>query len=524
MNSAMNFKDTRSLLLPIFCALLFAVAYVQSPLYSSNQNTYFLPGLAHSGFGFLAGDWLARQTDAMPVFSLLVESVVRLGYPWLFHVILAVLAAAYAGALLVIVASVTDRYARPKLLLFMLGLILLNCSWLFNSVYNWVHVPYSFVSYFQLVAGLATNGVAGQYILGSFLQPSAFGVFLIVGMALFLRDQVNLAAVAYALAATMHPTYALHAACLVLFGTIALIQEGQKRRAFTFGVIAAVLIAPIVAYVASYLGPTNGDALATAQKILVEERIPHHAKVSVWFGKEVIFQLAIALLALAVARDSRRLFIMLVGCLSISVALTLLVALTHHNGLALVFPWRMSAWLVPVCSALWLWRVIGALPGKVFESRVTCGRLMAFGCLFFIVLAAGLGIKRTLAVKREEVDEKVIECEIAMPQKSEVFLVPLEFENFRMATGMPIFVDFKSHPYKDVQVIEWAERVKLVRKFYAASDPQELAGALNNIYERQDISAIVDRVSRVEKLGALGFYMKKTCGDYAVFGRSLASL
>ena len=43
--------------------LVFALSYQQWPLYSSNQNTYFLHGLADGGVGFLELDWLAQTAD-----------------------------------------------------------------------------------------------------------------------------------------------------------------------------------------------------------------------------------------------------------------------------------------------------------------------------------------------------------------------------------------------------------------------------------------------------------------------------
>jgi hypothetical protein len=53
-------------------SLIFRVIYVQSPLYTSNQNVYFLHGLAKAGFGYLNRAWTANTPEAMPVFSWLV--------------------------------------------------------------------------------------------------------------------------------------------------------------------------------------------------------------------------------------------------------------------------------------------------------------------------------------------------------------------------------------------------------------------------------------------------------------------
>jgi hypothetical protein len=42
------------------------------------------------------------------------------------------------------------------------------------------------------------------------------------------------------------------------------------------------------------------------------------------------------------------------------------------------------------------------------------------------------------------------------------------FAEFRLRTGWPSFVDFKSIPYKDVQVLEWDRRVDRVVRAYDA--------------------------------------------------------
>jgi len=65
----------------VFWSILFTLAYAQSPLFSSNQNQYFLHGLANAGFGQLSEDWLANTLDPTPVFSKLIEISWR-ALPW----------------------------------------------------------------------------------------------------------------------------------------------------------------------------------------------------------------------------------------------------------------------------------------------------------------------------------------------------------------------------------------------------------------------------------------------------------
>src|SRR3954453_23712953 len=79
---------------------IFSAASGQAPLYYSNQNQYFLHGLAAAGEGNLADDWLAGTLDTTPVFSLLVEGTARFLHPWAFYAYHALLLGVYAAALL----------------------------------------------------------------------------------------------------------------------------------------------------------------------------------------------------------------------------------------------------------------------------------------------------------------------------------------------------------------------------------------------------------------------------------------
>ena len=47
-------------------------------------------------------------------------------------------------------------------------------------------------------------------------------------------------------------------------------------------------------------------------------------------------------------------------------------------------------------------------------------------------------------------------------------------EDFRLVTGAPIFVDCKSIPYRDVDVLEWYQRFSLTDLFYQNADCSKL--------------------------------------------------
>src|SRR5258708_5770197 len=88
--------------LALFAAgtVVFAVVCCQAPLYYSNQNQYFLHGLANAGEGQLRDDWLANTLDPTPVFSALVTCTARWLHPWAFHVFYALIQGIFAASLL----------------------------------------------------------------------------------------------------------------------------------------------------------------------------------------------------------------------------------------------------------------------------------------------------------------------------------------------------------------------------------------------------------------------------------------
>ncbi|MEO7328221.1 MAG: hypothetical protein ABI193_06565, partial [Minicystis sp.] len=92
--------------------VVFDLAYEKWPLYSSNENTYLLHGLALTGRGFLRDDWLAHTADATPVFSALAALTARVLPERAFVFEHALLAGVYTYALTSIVVAWHARERR----------------------------------------------------------------------------------------------------------------------------------------------------------------------------------------------------------------------------------------------------------------------------------------------------------------------------------------------------------------------------------------------------------------------------
>ena len=69
----------------------------------------------------------------------------------------------------------------------------------------------------------------------------------------------------------------------------------------------------------------------------------------------------------------------------------------------------------------------------------------------------------------------------------DVYLIPTGMAEFRLETGAPVLVTFKSHPYKDTEVIEWQTRVETANGFYG----EPTCGRLLEVVDRYAITHVV---------------------------------
>lgn len=476
----------------------FALAYGQAPLYYSNQNQYFLHGLADAGQGSLNEDWLANTGDPTPIFSALVSITARYLHPWAFHIYHGLLLAIYAVAMLGLFSWLAPpEIAARRWPVFLFRLVVVHSAaarwlscWLFGLDYPW---------YLQA-------GVAGQYVLGGMLQPSVFGVLLVVSVWLFARDQPFVAVAVAALAANLHSTYLLPAGLLTAGFMTALCVEKQVRRALAVGAFAFVLVLPITVYVLVKFGPTSAEAFAEAQDILVNVRIPHHCRPDLWLDPIALLQIAWIGVALALVWRTP-LFRALATTAGLAAMLTIVQMATGSNTLALLFPWRISAVLVPIATTVILSRLVSIRVLSLDRPAVQAV------CAGGIVILAGAGVAlcaggqafrsndaelplleyvrdhrqpgdvylipvRVPTLRKDIRGSKSSDFQPVAVKQGDVQIIPVDLQRFRLYTGAPIFVDFKSIPYKDVDVIEWHERLKRARGLYEQMDRGEWSQAV----------------------------------------------
>ena len=343
----------RRLLIVVAC-IGFAIAYGQAPQFHSNQNQYFLHGLAQAGFGHLDEDWLANTGDPTPIFSGMVAIVEGHAPRWTFYLIQGLLVAGYALALYRIFVQLAGAKCSPGCgVMFLLLLTLVHSAFarwasyrLFGQDYPW---------YFQ-------TGVAGQYLVGPMLQPSVFGVLLLGAVALFGAGRTWLAALLIAASATIHSTYLLPGALVTIGFLVQMIREKKIGHAIGFGGLTLLLVLPATAYAVMQFRPTSSETFADAQDILANFRIPHHCRVDLWLDDIAKLQIAWIVLGIA-ALWGTRLALPMALAFVLAVILTIAQVASGSNGMALLFPWRISSLFMPIATAAILARLVTLLPG-----------------------------------------------------------------------------------------------------------------------------------------------------------------
>jgi hypothetical protein len=520
---------------------LFAAAYCQAPLYYSNQNQYFLHGLAAAGHGLLANDWLANTRDPTPVFSALVAFTARFLHPAAFYFYYALLLGAYAAALLGLFAVVAGTTLWRRWPIFLALVCATHAALPRWASYRLLGDDYPW---------FLQAGVAGQYVLGATLQPSAFGVLLVGAVTLFVRGWPFLAALIAALAATVHPTYLLPAGLLTAGFLAALIAEQRPRLAIGLAGWSLALVLPVLIHVLLTFGPTSAEILREAQALLVNVRIPHHTQPRLWLDNHprfwidpaAGFQIAWLVLGVMLARPPRLRMVLAVPAL-LATLLTLAQVATGSNALALLFPWRVSAVLVPVATAIILARLVAL---RVFPLDGAAARLAAVG-LMAVLVAGGLWITVTrqgfhgageeLAVeefvRRTQSPGDVYFVPVTVPdlvtnthgslssdfkplpeKRTDARVIPVDLQGFRLRAGAPIFVDFKSVPYKDVDVLEWHARLRQAQEIQRRLREGRVAEAVTEL-RRLGVTHLIVPASQAVR----GEGLEKVYGDesYAVY-------
>ena len=467
-------------------SVLFAVSHTQPPLYYSNQNQYFLHAAARAGVGDLHTDWLANTVDPTIAFTVGATFLLQMLGEWSIQAVFFALLMIYFGSLWAIIVALpfapvttAGRWLLAALIISIHAGVTRAASVALCGVdYPW---------YFQA-------GVANQYLLGAGIQPSVFGVFLLIALACYVHRRLTLAAMCIDVACLLHSTYLLPGALLTIALMFGIVKSNGVMTAFKFSAIALVGVVPTLFHIGTQFRPTDGATFAESQRILAWIRIPHHCDVVRWLDWVAVLQLAWAMFGIVAIRRTS-LFIPFLVATVLAILLSVAQIITSNATLALLFPWRISAVLVPLATIVLFARLVSLAEQYVNHKWIA---ILAVVLLTINVVGAGIVSIYQLAYQTSAAEDGLQAFVTTHRQPGDVYLLPASFpkpptkagsasssfvpvpqtgrpavfelQRFRLIAGAATFVDFKSIPYRDTEVLEWHRRVNACVRWYGTSD------------------------------------------------------
>lgn len=504
----MKSRLTQKVLFYLLVSFLLLLVYPLDLYFpTGNQCIYFFWGIKNSDFGFLEHDFLATQVDPFPLFSWLVQhsysffgSNSFLFWYWLLNLVYVI---AFFEIMDVVRLQIPSPWRR----------VMEGCLFLFaHSTLIW---GFFFSRFFNLDLRWAwDSGFAEQGILRGYFQPSVFGVFILFSVALFAKRRFLLAFISGATAACFHANYLLVSAVFISVYLLFLLKEKNYKTAIIGGVVSLAIVLPYLLYVFKNFGTSSPE---TVEYIRNNIKGHIHFDYKVWMNAEAVLQMTLIGFALWLVRKTVLFFPLSIGL----VVLVLLTLITYASGsifLLNLTPWRISVVLVPVAVATIVarlssitnsklnnliisivltatisglyFRIFGNNSGDfIFQWRIitlvlfvaTFGVMLLFekylshlnfksitslATLFVIVC---LGLSGILLHKNDTASEKELMAFVSKNSSQEQhYLVPPELTDLRLSTGVPVFVD--STIYHSNALPEWDKRIKIVNRFFAASD------------------------------------------------------
>jgi hypothetical protein len=461
-------------------AWLFAITYPQAPLFSENQNTKFLHGAADAGFGFLKADWTASTTDPFPLFSLLIQLIYLFAPIQIVYGVFIALSALYAHSLI----GICRRIFRTQL----------------DTNQSAVYLAWSllFLTHHTYLATHLVEGFAFQYLLGHYLQPCVAGVFILVSIRNYLDNQVTKAISLLVIPMLIHPgAYAFSTVLLAI--SYALFRPtrdpGKSIRLGLLTVIISGLLLAVYYWFRFELHHTKESIQAI--DILSNERIPHHTQVDKWLDWTSAIKMALIVLAGLIVFGIRDRIIVVFFAMAGFVALaTAALHASPNDTVAFATPWRVSVILVPLST------MILATKLSLKTAPVVLGhakRKMGLAALVFLGIgyAAWSGVTDTYfryQHYRMASSMPMINFGRANANPGQIYLLPPRLSNlerFRLETGVPILANWKTHPYRADEVLEWRQRITDADNFYNALTPSRSIRLLFDLAEKYGITHVV---------------------------------
>ena len=450
----------------LILSFLFAITVQQFPFYKGN-SLHLLHSIKDFEFNKLENDWIANQTNHLPFFTLFNHVLIKFFSVKILHLIHFLLLSLCSLFLFLICKT---QYENLKN-------IYLSLIWF--ALFLFIYHENSFF-----------GGVAGQDVINEGYQPASFGVFFFVGIYFFLKKKNLFAVFFVCLAASFHPTYILHSGFLISGMNFYLILKKEFKEFFKVSIFYIILILPITIFIIFNFLLIENNIISEGQSILLD-RIPHHAKITVWFSNKDLLSIFTYLVSLIIIYKNKRIFLPLLIFGFFAIILSGLEFFISNNSLAISFPWRSSVFLIPISTTIILSYLISKISHETKILKLLSVILFSLSCIFFFSKNHFLKDSNKVFYKKLELVGKIKKNYDNIDR----ILIPDDLIYIRMNSGLPIFIDWKHHAFKYDEIIYWKERIDLSRSFY-------------NSKNFDDKKLILDKINNIEKVSHILFYKK----------------
>jgi hypothetical protein len=331
-------------------------------------------------------------------------------------------------------------------------------------------------------AAIAAERFGFYYSFGGFSafryypEPAAFSMLIFTALALVPYKRWRWCAVLLGTAGLFHASFLIHSGALAVMIALYLWLKGERKVSLWTAGIYAAFVLPLVIYILTQMTDPQTTA---ANLILATERVPHHTQPGYWWDATDWWHLGIILVAafLLLWKDRgllRWAFIITTAYVLLGVGL---VAWTDNASLAILMPWRASGYLyntaqmVVLTAGLFL---LFSLMKKWPQAAALILTAIPLGLVAWGV--AGNGIYTVLASEYEDTTTQeaypFMQMIAAQTPEDAVLLAPLNEGDYRLGAERAIYVDWKSHPYRGMEVLEWWSRITFVEEFYSLDGPR----------------------------------------------------
>ncbi len=452
----------KDIIIYLIFSILFAITIQQFTFYKGN-SLHLLHAIKDLEINKLEKDWIANQTNHLPLFTYFNKIILNI-FPLNFlHIIHFILLSSCALFLFLICKYIFQNLNKISL------------SLLWFSLLIFIYHEHSFF-----------GGVAGQDVINEGYQPASYGVLFFIGIYLYLVKKNYYAIFFICLSASIHPSYVLHSGFLIIGILSYFIYQKDYKQSLKILALYSILILPITIYVIYNFLLLDNSIIIKGQNILLE-RIPHHASIENWFSYKDIMSIFVYLVSIVLIYKNKRIFIPLAVFGSISILLSLIQFFTEINSLALTFPWRTSVFLMPLSIMIITSYFLQKLLTNKFNLNFLSIFIFLFIWSFFLINNHFVKDANKDFYKKLELTKKINKNYNSI----ERILIPVNLPYIRMNTGLPIFVDWKHHAFRYDEIINWKIRMDLAKNFYSSNDYKEQKINLRRIIKTENISHIL---------------------------------